>query len=187
MPLDATALPEYRPPASRRGTLLREGSNRTEHRYSLERGSNGTKCKWLTLVVLSRAASPSSLPLLYEGDAIEGRVELHLEQAETIKAVILSVQAGTTAVGQEEARFLTIQHTLWPAMGGQASARMKGPYYWPFNLTLPSSVVVPEPSGNGAKGEYRLPPSFSERASPAYIDYRIKVNVKRGMFKVDHP
>jgi len=32
---------------------------------------------------------------------------------------------------------------------------------------------------------YPLPPSFSERASPAYVDYKLVVTVRRGAFKVN--
>ena len=32
---------------------------------------------------------------------------------------------------------------------------------------------------------YRLPPNFTERASPAYIDYKLIVTVQRGMLRVN--
>ena len=32
---------------------------------------------------------------------------------------------------------------------------------------------------------YPLPPSFSERASPAYLDYKLTVTVKKGAFRVN--
>jgi hypothetical protein len=31
---------------------------------------------------------------------------------------------------------------------------------------------------------YRLPPNFTERASPAYIDYKLIVTVQRGVLRV---
>jgi hypothetical protein len=32
---------------------------------------------------------------------------------------------------------------------------------------------------------YRLPPNFTERASAAYIDYKLIVTVQRGMLRVN--
>ncbi|KAG6828626.1 hypothetical protein H0H92_007271, partial [Tricholoma furcatifolium] len=39
------------------------------------------------------------------------------------------------------------------------------------------------PKGKGKS--YKLPPNFTEKASPAYIDYRLVVTVKRGAFKAN--
>jgi hypothetical protein len=58
-------------------------------------------------------------------------------------------------------------------------AKFKGRYSWAFSIALPSETTI-------ATQLFRLPPSFWERASPAYIDYRIIVTIKRGAFKVDH-
>jgi hypothetical protein len=33
--------------------------------------------------------------------------------------------------------------------------------------------------------KYRLPPNFTERASAAYIDYKLFVTVQRGMLRVN--
>jgi hypothetical protein len=89
-------------------------------------------------------------------------------------------------VGQEELIFLDISQDLWtPAYTGseKQSSKLKGRYSWPFNLTLPGEVLVSE--GKGQQGRYHLPPTVSERASPAYIDYRLVVTVKRGTLKVN--
>jgi hypothetical protein len=48
---------------------------------------------------------------------------------------------------------------------------------------LPKEVFLKE--SDTKSGTFRLPPHFTERASPAYIDYRLVVTVKRGFLKVN--
>ena len=106
--------------------------------------------------------------------------------------------AGVTAVGQEELAFLTISSDLWDnKTGGKA----KGKISWPFSITLPSENAVSE-RPKGRADVYRLPPTFTgklpsmqsltylfleivERASPAYIDYKLVVTVRRGALRVN--
>lgn len=106
--------------------------------------------------------------------------------------------AGVTAVGQEELTFLTLSKDLADSKTG---TKLKGKLSWPFTLGLPSETGVAERAK--AKPElYRLPPTFTgmwvhlaihstlssestERASPAYIDYKLLVTVRRGAFKVN--
>lgn len=38
---------------------------------------------------------------------------------------------------------------------------------------------------DGESKYYNLPPSFTLRASPVYVDYKLVVNIKRGFLKVD--
>ncbi|KAJ8494400.1 hypothetical protein ONZ45_g13244 [Pleurotus djamor] len=143
------------------------------------------------LLFIIRASSSTSLPQLFEGDTLTGRVVLDLEKAENVKAIVVAVLAGTTAVGQEEARFLDIEKQLWPTPTLDTTKRTgsnkiaKGHQSWPFTIALPKTVPVTE--SNGKSGVYPLPPSFSERASPVYIDYRVRVTVKRGILRVDQP
>ncbi|RDB25619.1 hypothetical protein Hypma_006736 [Hypsizygus marmoreus] len=155
----------------------------SEHSYSLE--SKGQK--WITLLVHSRASNRSTaLPAFEEGDKISGRVELNLEKIETIKAITITVEAGTIAVGQEEFTFLGIKKSLWsPTMSDRkTSGKLEGRRSWPFEFALPNQVPVSLGKGK-EENMYRLPPNFSERASPAYIDYRLVVTVKRGAFRVN--
>ncbi|KAJ3572953.1 hypothetical protein NP233_g2737 [Leucocoprinus birnbaumii] len=140
---------------------------------------------WLVLRVKSRSPSAKNVPFFLEGDTISGLVELDATKTSSVKEVSVELQAGTTAVGQEEERFLSLKETLWPAIsetGSKSSTKLQGMNEWPFRFTLPREVEVHGPQNK--KGFYQLPPSFSERASPAYLDYRISVRIKRGSFKV---
>ncbi|KAJ7364224.1 hypothetical protein DFH08DRAFT_910474 [Mycena albidolilacea] len=150
---------------------------RSEHKYSLE-----TKGRpWLFIFVKSRSPNATSLPFFLQADTVAGRVELDLEKAESFKSISIAIQAGATAVGQEEQLFLELNQDLWPAANDKSSKLAKGKYSWPFTFTLPAKVTPAD-----AKGlQIEAPPSFTERASPAYIDYRAVVTVKRGAFKMN--
>ncbi|KAJ7126829.1 hypothetical protein C8R44DRAFT_105996 [Mycena epipterygia] len=169
-----TELPGY---TSRAAAPAALGASRSEHKYSLE-----TKGRhWLFIFVKSRSPSAASLPFFLEGDTVAGRVELDIDKSEAVKGISIGIQAGATAVGQEEEIFLDLNQGLWPASNDKSSKLAKGKYSWDFTFTLPSKVSLPN-----AKGiTIATPPSFSERASPAYIDYRLTATVKRGAFKVN--
>lgn len=93
------------------------------------------------------------------------------------------VLAGVTAVGQDEIRFLDLNSVLWSKT---ASSKTTGKQSWPFSITLPTDTTVSERGKKQQQAQtYPLPPSFSERASPAYIDYRLVVTVKRSSFRVN--
>ncbi|KDR85823.1 hypothetical protein GALMADRAFT_234914 [Galerina marginata CBS 339.88] len=132
--------------------------------------------KWLSMSVKSRATSAASLPIFFEGDTISGRVMVDLDQEEHIKGVSISIQAGTTLVGQEEDLFLKEEQRLW------TGSKLNGKHSWPFTFELPKTVSLKE---NTKSRTFPLPPHFTERASPAYIDYKLVVTVKRGFLKVN--
>ncbi|KAI0636046.1 hypothetical protein C8Q77DRAFT_1101044 [Trametes polyzona] len=152
-----------------------------EHHYQLE-DSKGRP--WLWLTVKSRSREARQLPLFFEHDAISGTVEVDLDKAEGSKAVLISITAGVTAVGQEEIKFLEVSSELWDAKS--ASSKPRGKRTWPFTLTLPAECSVPDRGRSKQPPQvYPLPPTFSERASPAYIDYKLVVTVRKSAFRVN--
>ncbi|OJA08720.1 hypothetical protein AZE42_07084 [Rhizopogon vesiculosus] len=167
------------------GYTLRASSSQASHTVS-RNGSEYTISredhqghKWLLLSVKSRAPKSDFLPIFYDGDLISGSVTLNIVKSESLKSI--TVTAGTTLVGQEEQQFLVIEKELWSpatALGTSKVSKLeKGHYVWPFELTLPEEAEVLDRKGNKT---FPLPPSFTERASPAYINYRITVFVRRG-------
>lgn len=93
----------------------------------------------------------------------------------------------TTLIGQEGQDFLVIEKVLWtPAMalpnGSIVSKLDKGHYTWPFEIALPNETEVLD---RKEKKRFPLPPSFTERASPAYINYKITAIIKRGALRVN--
>ena len=158
---------------------------------------------WLWLKVNSRSKA-NQLPLFYDHDTLSGKVEIDFERVDGAKAVSVSVStsalssslisldsfqvfmafqvfAGVTAVGQDEIRFLEISKELWNL---KSSPQLKGKHSYPYAISLPSDVPVTE-RGKKPTRTFPLPPSFSERASPAYIDYKLVVTVKKSSFRVN--
>ncbi|KAJ3903972.1 hypothetical protein F5879DRAFT_1010172 [Lentinula edodes] len=161
------------------GTLATASSvENFEHCFTMER--NGKI--WLSLHVRSRAKSAASPPIYTEGDVVSGRVELHFDKPEKIKGINIAMQGGTTAVGQEEIIFLDATQEIWSPdpKQGKSGERLQGKYALPFKFVLPKEVTMTLSKNN--KAEFKLPPNFSERASPSYIDYKLIVTVRRGLF-----
>lgn len=180
------------------GTLATASSvENFEHCFTMER--NGKI--WLSLHVRSRAKSAASPPIYTEGDIVSGRVELHFDKPEKIKGINIAVrfefavnytrnttvttpqmQGGTTAVGQEEIIFLDATQAIWSPdpKQGKSGERLQGKHALPFKFVLPKEVTMTLSKNN--KAEFKLPPNFSERASPSYIDYKLIVTVRRGLF-----
>ncbi|RDX57135.1 hypothetical protein OH76DRAFT_1424761 [Lentinus brumalis] len=139
---------------------------------------------WIWLKVKSRAKEGKVLPLFYDRDTVAGTVQVDFDKAGGAKTVVLSVLAGVTAVGQDEIRFLDLNTVLWSSK--TAPSKPTGKQTWPFSITLPTDTnIISERGKNQHTDRYPLPPSFSERASPAYIDYRLVVTVKRSSFRVN--
>ncbi|TFK60980.1 hypothetical protein BDN72DRAFT_778754 [Pluteus cervinus] len=155
----------------------------TKHSYHLEADGH----KWLTLNVLSQARVETSLPVFVgQKSIITGSVEVDLKKTEKIKSITISVVGGTTFVGQDEILFLNLEQTLWGGdkKGQKSSGSLQGHHSWSFEFTLPNEVTIPNPGKGHVKEAFPLPPYYTERASPAYLDYRISVNVRRGFLKM---
>lgn len=96
------------------------------------------------------------------------------------------MQGGTTAVGQEEILFLNVSQSIWSPdpKEGKAGEKLEGKHMLPYKFTLPKEVVMS--LAKNKQASFKLPPNFSERASPSYIDYKLIVTVRRGgMFQAN--
>ncbi|KAH9063997.1 hypothetical protein EDB87DRAFT_1557455 [Lactarius vividus] len=156
------------------------GSGRSEHCHALQ-DKNGRD--WLSLKVQSRAADSKHMPLFLEGDIIKGEVRLDLTKAETLKGLTITIRAGTTAVGQDEELFLDKTEPVWtPA--SPSEAKVVGTHTHTFSISIPRDAAVALVPKATPK-RFSLPPTFSERASPAYIDYKLYVTVRRGGLRVN--
>ncbi|KAG1887367.1 hypothetical protein F4604DRAFT_1917184 [Suillus subluteus] len=174
-------LPGYTPQAGSSVAPLNALTPGSEHTISLE-DSNGHK--WLLLSLKSRAPSPEFWPVFCSGDLISGSLTLDVLKSESSKAIVTATTASTGQVGQG---FLVIEKELWnPLMalpdGSVVPKLEKGHYTWPFKIALPNETEVLD---RKEKKRFPLPPSFTERASPAYINYRITVIIKRGALRVN--
>jgi len=110
-------------------------------------------------------------------DNICGTVKLDLAKPETIREVKVTFTGEATHLTQEPHRFLELSQTLTK----QSSGKLSGKLSLPFSFVLPDDVTIDE--SNWAM-VYPLPPKFHEKGY-MYIDYKIVVTVRRGMFSVD--
>lgn len=86
-------------------------------------------------------------------------------------------------MGQDEELFLDITEPVWtPA--SPSEGKLVGQHTFPFSITIPRDVTI-APAPKAEPKSFPLPPTFSERASPAYIDYRLFLTVRRGRLRVN--
>ena len=84
-------------------------------------------------------------------------------------------------MGQEEELFLDVTESVWaPALPSEG--KVVGQHTFPFSIIMPRDVMI-APVPKAEPKSFPLPPTFSERASPAYIDYRLCLTVRRGRLR----
>ena len=87
-------------------------------------------------------------------------------------------------MGQEEKKILHVPQILCDDKDTLAG---KSPIGWrslPFAITLPAENFLADKVKPAAPTPFPLPPSFSEKGSPAYIDYKVIATIRRrGLFK----
>ncbi|KAI0067293.1 hypothetical protein BV25DRAFT_1795158 [Artomyces pyxidatus] len=185
---DGDALPEYSNqsataiPTPTVSPTISPTSISLQHTYSLRNNSGRI---WLSLLFRSRAQDIKHMPLFFDRDTLTGEVHLDLDKAETLKGLTIGITAATTAVGQEEEQFLDVLEPVWTPGGSATSEKLKGKYTWPFSIRLPVDTSV-SLTPKSTPQRYPLPPTFSERASPAYIDYKLVATVRRGGLRVNN-
>ncbi|KAH8101008.1 hypothetical protein BXZ70DRAFT_937072 [Cristinia sonorae] len=142
---------------------------------------------WLWLKLKSRSTRPSeeALPLYYEKDSVQGTVEVDFSKMDGGKGIRVTVHGGILTVSEEEVPFLDISEDIWEAktLNGQ---KPQGKLAVPFSIPLPSEVSVPEKyTPRSPMIQARLPPTFLERASTVYINYRVEITLRRGALKAN--
>jgi hypothetical protein len=87
-------------------------------------------------------------------------------------------------VGQEEELFLKKAEPVWTPVSA-SEGKVIGQHTYPFSISIPHDTTI-VPSPKAAPKLFPLPPTFSERASAAYIDYKLYVTVRRGGLRVNN-
>ncbi|KAF7316705.1 hypothetical protein HMN09_00403600 [Mycena chlorophos] len=150
---------------------------------------------WATLNLSSSARSTSSLPVVLEGEPITGSVSLDISNGDkNILGITVRVR-GSVLTGPSEIErrlFLDVTTPLWlkgvSTPGNTSSKKLSGDSNWPFSISLPTEVVLPDPdpkARNGAVRTYKLPQTFSERTTRVSVIYELYVHIARSMFRVD--
>ncbi|KAG8771334.1 hypothetical protein FRC12_003671 [Ceratobasidium sp. 428] len=166
------ALPSYSP-----NPTARQPVRQVKHTFSLI--SSGGK-SWLNLKLKSYAAPSQPVPLFHQGNLgiVRGEVSITSAELSKIKSVTVVLSGERTVVGQDKSpSFLDLRTELWNANTNQSP----GP--WSFELALPQDIHIKE---HGTSREvFGLPPSFSVKAVPSFLEYRITVEVRRGRFRLN--
>jgi hypothetical protein len=88
-----------------------------------------------------------------------------------------------TAVGHKEELFLNKMEPVWTPTSPR-EGEVVGVHTHAFSISIPHDAeVVPAPKATLKR--FPLPPTFSERASPAYIDYKFFVIMRRSGLRVN--
>ncbi|KAJ6624070.1 hypothetical protein B0H10DRAFT_1785291 [Mycena sp. CBHHK59/15] len=186
-----TSLPAYTAHA-RPSTAVRQ---LTEHLLELK---DKKKKAWATLKLSSNARNSTSLPTFLEGDKITGSVTLDLSSSENILGVSILIRGQIITGPQKQDRvcFLDTSTPLWlkgmpnPREPGAAasdshySGKLSGDYHWPFSISLPKEVTLPDKQGRVRT--FHLPQTFLERTTRASVYYELFVHIARSTFRVDN-
>ncbi|KAJ7455216.1 hypothetical protein B0H11DRAFT_2161031 [Mycena galericulata] len=165
----------------------------TEHVFDIK---DKKKKPWATLKLASSARSPSNLPTFLEGEKITGSVTLDLSSSENILGVSVLIRGQIITGPQNQDRLCFLDHStpLWlkgmanprDASGSQYHGKLSGDYHWPFSISLPKEVTLPDPTGKqGQVRTYHLPQTFLERSTRASVYYELFVHIARSTFRVD--
>ncbi|KAF8594683.1 hypothetical protein BDV93DRAFT_529177 [Ceratobasidium sp. AG-I] len=174
-PLFTTTLEEPRLPSYSQSSPPQAAIPQFEHTYTLNKG-----VFWLTLKLRSYASSTGSLPVYHDGDlgVVAGDLSINSSELGKIKSITAVLSGERTVVGQDQSpSFLSMRKELWNSSMGASS----GP--WPIRFELPNEVDVKD---YGVQRErFKLPPSFSVKGVPSFIEYQISIEVKRGRFRLN--
>ncbi|KAJ7100930.1 hypothetical protein B0H15DRAFT_464886 [Mycena belliarum] len=149
------------------------------HRYPV---STGAQKQWGLLTLTSVARSTRSTPLYYEGDSVQGALEVDLaDRTSPIKAITVSV-SGSVITGPmvgDTATFLRLSTCLWSR---KSSAARVGRCTWPFSIPLPRAATI---ARRGQSATCPLPETFMERHTRVAVVYEVAVTIARGMLRTD--
>ncbi|KAI0359923.1 hypothetical protein OH77DRAFT_1419286 [Trametes cingulata] len=166
-----------------------------EHFFYLTAKKTGKR--WLTLSVLSRAASATDPPTFYQGARVTGNLRLDLDKEELVDEISLSLYGKVSIFSHSTSNFFYASQRMYSAAEQNTDSvssvtsslkrgRLKGRFEWPYSLRLPKGVSILSSitiDGKTERENYRLPPSFSDEQSKVFVQYSLVVRVNRGGFK----
>ncbi|KZT58591.1 hypothetical protein CALCODRAFT_482216 [Calocera cornea HHB12733] len=168
---------------------LARGDDRVDHEFVLR----ARRRPILSLRCKSRAKVASHKPVWFDGDVIEGGVQLMLHKATHVEEVIFRVRGriAPPETGRPDI-FWSTAETLWKAPADCSSPRSPvsklfrsqdlpaGNHHWPIALQLPLQVRVDTVSGWKS---LPLPPSFRKQHPSALLEYEIMITAYRGILR----
>ncbi|QRV99579.1 hypothetical protein RhiJN_27598 [Ceratobasidium sp. AG-Ba] len=175
-PLFEAVANESRLPGYSTTSAPRVPTLQSDHSFSL---SSSGGHPWLNLKMRSCASSSQALPLFHQGDLgiVRGEISISTAELSKIKTVTIAVLGERTVVGQDKPKFPRLAKRIWNANEKQPHTPLK------FELALPQIAHVVE--YGASREDYDLPPSFSVKAVPSFLEYRLVVGIKRGRFRLN--
>ncbi|EIN13044.1 hypothetical protein PUNSTDRAFT_124608 [Punctularia strigosozonata HHB-11173 SS5] len=140
---------------------------------------------WAYLIVRSRGGSSNDRPQYFQGEDVQGSVEMDVPKGDTaIRSVEVSVRghlvSGPSPRSPNAAKttFLNISRVLW------SGDKLSGVNRWDFTLKLPTECGI-DAENEDPQQKWPLPPSFMEQEARFGIHYEIFLHVRRGLLRGD--
>lgn len=177
-------------PSYTRRTTSSSSRGRAEHAYTM---LNSKGKPWISLRFHSSAHASHNVPVFWEGDTIDGTVELdaskeNIMQVDIIVSSHLSCRSRShpvqvagrlvTSVDDYDTNvFMNLTQTIAYRKDSSAGTRS-----WPFSLAFPRHATIASKSGPQT---FYLPPTFLERNSRVSVQYDLYAHIRRGKFRAD--
>ncbi|KZP31767.1 hypothetical protein FIBSPDRAFT_813420 [Athelia psychrophila] len=162
-------------PSYTRRTTSSSSRGRAEHVYSLL-NSKGTP--WCSLRFHSAAHTAHNVPVFWEGDTIDGTLELDESKDNIVQIDIIAAGRVVTSIDDYDTNvFMKITQTV-----ACRKDKPAGSQSWPFSLVFPRQVTVTDKAGSQTSF---LPPTFLERNTRVSVQYDLFAHVRRGRFRSD--
>ncbi|KAF5339261.1 hypothetical protein D9758_013309 [Tetrapyrgos nigripes] len=186
----------------------RASSVRKEFTYDLVKGKEKEgKKPWAFLTVMgdSDLTLSKKVPVVVEGEKVEGELKVDLDGSESFQAAIITVRGQIIGGAQSNdiLTFLEISKVLWSSSPNPLSSTSKaanllpgpkqkldklnpGSHSWPFSINLPKEVALTVGPKDAPRVEVcRLPQTFFERHARARVQYEVIARFVRGFLKTD--
>ncbi|KAJ7351268.1 hypothetical protein DFH08DRAFT_957597 [Mycena albidolilacea] len=151
--------------------------------------------KWATLTLLGHPILSRTTPTFIDRSDITGSLKLNLRSPDPIKSVTVFVR-GYLLISEdphEHSKFFRLQKLVWtPSMEDPARApgtsnagntwteKPKGKYELPFSIKIPDLA-----ESSDREERFRLPHTFTDRASRGSIQYYLELRISRGKLRSD--
>ncbi|KAJ7312876.1 hypothetical protein DFH08DRAFT_1087431 [Mycena albidolilacea] len=151
---------------------------------------------WATLTLLGHPILSSTTPTFIDRSEITGSLKLNLRSPDPIKSITIFVR-GYLLIFEDphkHSKFFRLQKLVWTSSMGDPRApgtstagslktwteKLKGNYELSFSINIPEFAESP----NGEE-RFRLPHTFTDRASRGSIEYYLELRISRGKLRSD--
>ncbi|KAF7985707.1 hypothetical protein HWV62_2288 [Athelia sp. TMB] len=170
-----SAAASLKAPSYTRRTTSSSSRGRAEHTYNM---LNSKGSPWISLRFHSAAHAAQNIPVFWEGDTIDGTLELDGSKENIVQVDITVAGRIVTSVDDYDTNiFMSLTQTV-----ACRKDRPDGSRSWPFSFAFPRHVTIASKSDSQT---FYLPPTFLERNTRVSVQYDIFAHVRRGRFRPD--